>query len=124
MPALVVLVVKSGNEYGWRKDDVLNVIEAARKLGIAIIGGQVQYRLPNATCELYWLSYDSEDRKPNESWIDYCNRAAFECGEKFKSVAALDIEKELLTSFKLDKVLLSTIILSDYQVFILYFADQ
>ena len=33
--------IKSGNEYGWRKANVLEVIEAARQIPMATIGGEV-----------------------------------------------------------------------------------
>src|SRR5580693_7675601 len=90
---LLEKAIKSGNEYGWKKADVLEVIETARQIRMGTIGGQVQYVWPDATCELYWLSYDSEDRKDKENWAEYCDRTAFECSEKFKKLIITDIEK-------------------------------
>ena len=116
--------IKKGNEYGWKKEDVLEVIETARKLGLATIGGQVQYVLPQGTCELYWLSYDSSDRRRGERWSDYSDRSALECSEKFIKISALDIEKDLKASFHLEEALYEKVELSDHQVFILYFADN
>jgi len=117
--------IKSGNEYGWKKGDVLDVIEAARQTHLAAIGGQVQYIWPDAICELYWLSYDSEDRKTKEEWVSYCNRTAFECSEKFKKLLPVDIEKDAIKSFdfiqdKFEK----GVRLDDHQIFILYFNDR
>ena len=90
--------IKSINEFGWRQEDFLEVIEAAKQTHLAIIGGQVQYVLPDGTCELYWLSYDPTDRQLNETWLTYCDRTANECLEKFnKLIATTDIEKEALT---------------------------
>ncbi len=55
--------VMSGQEWGWRKQDILGAIVAAKGAGLANIGGQVQFVFPDGTCELYWKSYDSADRK-------------------------------------------------------------
>ena len=48
--ALLEKSTKSGSEYGWRQNDFLEVIEAARKLQIAIEGGQIQYEIGRASC--------------------------------------------------------------------------
>jgi hypothetical protein len=118
--------VKRGNECGWKQNDVLEVIEAARKVRMAIIGGQVQYLLPIGRCELYWLSYDSTDRNQNEEWINYCDRTADEVSKKFQQLLNIDIQAEAIKAFPnhlshngkpIDK-------LKDYQVFILYFEDM
>jgi len=123
---LIDKAIRSNNEYGWKQDDVLDVIESARKIHLATIGGQVQYVLPNATCELYWLSYDSSERKDKEDWLTYCDRSAFECSGKFQQLIKRDIERDAITSFAkmlshngkpIDN-------LNDYQVFILYFDDK
>jgi hypothetical protein len=68
--------IKSTNEFGWIQEDFSEVIKAARNAQLAVIGGQVQYVLPDGTCELYWLSYDPADRQINEPWLAYCDRTA------------------------------------------------
>jgi hypothetical protein len=42
-----------GRECAWRVADIPLVIEAARALNMVSIGGQLQFRFPNATCEVY-----------------------------------------------------------------------
>lgn len=122
---LLTKAIKSGNEYGWKKADVLDVIEAARQMKLSTIGGQVQYIWPDATCELYWLSYDSEEKSIKEDWASFCNRTAFECSEKFKHLITTDIEKEAIKSFELIKNKYeSGVILDDHQIFILYFDEN
>src|ERR1700712_871574 len=87
--------IKSGNEFGWQQTDFIETIEAARKLKIGIVGGQVQYVFPDGTCELYWLSYDSGERQAGENWLKYCNRTADETINKFKDlITKTDFEKE------------------------------
>jgi len=66
----------AGSEHGWRLQDVEDVVAAAQAARLATIGGQVQYQLPNATCEPYWLSYDASDRRTAELWVDYVERSA------------------------------------------------
>jgi hypothetical protein len=118
--------IKSTNEFGWRQEDFLEVIEAARQKFLAIVGGQVQYVLPDGTSELYWLSYDSTEREPSETWLTYCNRTAEECLDKFsKLIATTDIEKDALASFPFlaDKKK-SGVDISKFLTFILYFNDK
>lgn len=118
--------IQSANELGWTQEDFPKVIEAARQSKLAVIGGQVQYVLSDGTCELYWLSYDSDDRKINEPWLTYCDRAANECLEKFnKLITTTDIEKVALTNFPFlaDKKA-SNINISKFLTFILYFDDK
>lgn len=117
--------IRRGNEFGWRQHDFVDVVEAARQALIGIVGGQVQYVLPDGTCELYWLSYDPEDRRLDEDWITYCNRTADECIQKFKTlIATVDIEKEALDSFTfLQDKKAANVRISDYLTFILYFDD-
>jgi hypothetical protein len=117
--------IRSANEFGWRQNDFLEVVEAARQKHIAIVGGQVQYVLANRTCELYWLSYDPEERQLNEAWLTYCNRTADECINKFnKLILATDIEKEALNFEFLADQKNSGVNVNDYLTFILYFDDS
>ena len=50
------------------------VVEKAIEVGLGIIGGQVQFKFPEGTCELYWHKYDTIQRKPVENWKKYCQR--------------------------------------------------
>ena len=118
--------VKKGNEFGWRQSDFLEVIETARKLNLANLGGQVQYHFPDGTCELYWLSYDPTTRQQSETWTDFCTRTAIECKEKFQNlISQTNIEKEALENFDFLKDKKETgIKISDFLTFILYFDDS
>ena len=84
--------VKSNNEFGWKQADFHEVLEAATLKQLAIIGGQVQYIFPDATCELYWLSYDSTARKKNEIWSDFVLRSKNEVLENFENVIMKEIK--------------------------------
>jgi hypothetical protein len=117
--------VKSSKEFGWKQADFYEVIEAATLKQLAIIGGQVQYIFPDATCELYWLSYDSTARKKNEIWSDFVLRSKNEVMEKFENVIMKDINNEAIKSFEEIKTKVeSGIDISKHKIFILYFEAE
>ena len=66
---------KRGNEYAWRRKDLLRVADAAEKAGLASCGGQVQFRSTDGTFEIKWRSFDPEDRRENEAWNKYVVRS-------------------------------------------------
>ena len=117
--------IVSGKEYGWKRDDFKEVIEKAIDGGLGIIGGQIQFKLPDGTCELYWHKYDTTDRKPGEKWKNYCLRTKYECLNQFEN---LPTDKELIEegikSFDFLKVKNDKKIkLAEYLICILYFND-
>lgn len=117
--------VECENEVGWHEKDFVEAVEAARQIKLATIGGQVQYHFPDGTCELYWLSYDSTERRVGENWVDYCNRSATECIDKFKTlIATKDIEKEALEWDFIRAKKNSGVNINDFKTFILYFSDD
>lgn len=117
--------IESGNEFGWKQKDFKEVIETARKVPMAIIGGQVQYVFNDGTCELYWLSFDPEERQENEEWITYCSRSAKQANEKFdRLINETDFEKEALTFEFLKNKKEEGIDIDNYRVFIIYFNDN
>ena len=118
--------IQSGSEYGWRQSDFLEVVEAARKLQIAIEGGQIQYIFDEGTCELHWLHYYTQEFKEGENWINFCNSTAKECGEKFNQIVReKNIERDALENFKLVKDQAENgIVLENHKFFILSFEDK
>ena len=62
-------------EAAWRRADLLLLSNAARSIGLATTGGQVQLRLASATHELYWQDYDPGERRPDETWLRYADRS-------------------------------------------------
>ena len=73
-PARALADLQSG-EPAWRRADLPLLSNAARAVGLAATGGQVQLRLPSATHELYWQDYDPGERKPEETWSEYADRS-------------------------------------------------
>jgi len=124
--ALLEKSIQSGSEYGWRQQDFVEVVEAARKLQIAIEGGLVQYFFEEGTCELHWLHYYTEEIRKGENWVAYCNRTAKECTEKFQQIIRnRNIEKEALDNFSLVKEQLANgVVLENHKLFIISFEDK
>jgi hypothetical protein len=84
-----------GNEYGWTISSFPDAIAKAQTLGYACLNGQFQFRLDDATCEVYWLSPGSKDRAPGESWSDYSRRSCSEVLKGFQHLIAIsDFIKE------------------------------
>jgi hypothetical protein len=78
--------ITPGGEHAWRIDDVEDVIAAARAIGLACLGGQVQFQFPEGTCEAYWLSYNPAEQRPGELWQEYVSRSADETLAAFRRV--------------------------------------
>lgn len=123
---ILARAIRSGNEFGWRQQDIIEVVMAAKSVGLGIIGGQVQFVLPDGTCELYWFKYDTEERQSGETWPQYCDRTAKECIAKFqKLVDTTDFTKEGIQNFDFLKIKAAEgVDLSQYLAFILYFNDH
>jgi len=118
--------IVSGKEYGWKRTDFKEVIDKAVDVGLGIIGGQVQFKLPDGTCELYWHKYDTTDRKSDENWQDYCLRTKEECLNQFDKIpndSELIIEGIESFEFLKEKSKIK-IPLEDYLIFILYFNNS
>lgn len=79
-------VIVSGKEYAWKRTDFKEVLSKAVEVGLGIIGGQVQFKLEDGTCELYWYKYDTTERKPGENWKVYCQRTKEECLNQFEKI--------------------------------------
>ncbi|HET8860978.1 hypothetical protein [Marivirga sp.] len=117
--------IVSGNEYGWKRTDFKEVVDKAVEVGLGIIGGQVQFKLQDGTCELYWHKYDTTDRKLDENWKDYCQRTKEECLSQFEKIPTdKKLIREGIENFDFLKEKSKTNIeLSDFLIFILYFND-
>lgn len=76
---------KIDNEYVVKLSDVEGIVDIARKERIAVLGGQAQFRFPDATCEMYWINADPEPKDKKESWDDYVERSTSEFINLFKS---------------------------------------
>lgn len=89
--------VLRGNEYAWTPESFPLALERAEAHSLACLGGQFQFRLNDATCEMWWLAADSKERIPEESWADYCLRSCSEVRGNFERlVSKTDFSKEAM----------------------------
>jgi hypothetical protein len=96
LPAIITQgATLRGNEYGWEIDAFPNALAHAEALGYGCLGGQFQFVLQDATCEMYWLNADSRERGKGEAWSTYSHRSCSEvlCGFQ-RLVTSTDFKKE------------------------------
>lgn len=114
-----------GKEYAWRKDDVEEAILAAKQQNLATLGGEVQFRIPGITCELYWLNFDPTDKSDSEIWQDYVARGTSECITNFDRLCnATDFEKLGKENFGVLYDMAETEDIGAYLCFVLYFVTE
>jgi len=118
--------ILSGKEYGWKRTDFKEVLDKSVEIGLGIVGGHVQFKLPDGTCELYWHNYNTTDRKSGEDWTEYCKRTRVECLAEFKKLPTdKELIKEGIETFDFLKGKSETDIgLANYLIFVLYFNDS
>jgi hypothetical protein len=110
-----------GYEYAWRLADVPEALAAARTCGLACLGGQVQFRVPEATCELYWRSADAEPRQPGEPWAEYTTRSAAEVSARVQQLPVAELIAEGLQWPEIAALRDAGVDVSEYLCFVLYF---
>jgi hypothetical protein len=79
LPAIVTQgATLRGNEYGWEITAFTDALGHAEALGYGCLGGQFEFRLADATYEMYWLNADSSERLKDETWSTYSRRSCSE----------------------------------------------
>jgi hypothetical protein len=76
--------VSVGGEHAWRQHDVEEVLREAVAVGLACLGGQVQFQTREGICEAYWLNFDPQPQRESEAWSDYASRSSDEAQEGFR----------------------------------------
>jgi hypothetical protein len=68
---------RSDSEWGWPPESIPLVIDAAEKVGLLNVGGQLQFLMPEGTCECYWVEVDPlRDEPKGLAWPERVARAA------------------------------------------------
>ena len=83
---LLASASRRGDEYAWRKRDLLAVAAAAEAEGLASGGWQVQFRTPDGECALCWKSFYPGEMKGEESWPQYVSRSWEEARRKWQEL--------------------------------------
>ncbi len=76
----------SGTEYGWTIASFPTALASAQAKGLACLGGQFQFRLPDGIYEMYWLEAHASDRGVGECWTDYARRSCSEIRQQFQQL--------------------------------------
>jgi hypothetical protein len=114
-----------GNEYGWHPALFPEALANAQTLGYACTGGQFQFRLNNGTCEMYWLSADSDPRHEAESWLTYCERSCSEVKAGFqKLMSETDFRKQAQEWPPVKEAMAHGLDPIEKLVFVAYFVDE
>lgn len=114
-----------GNEYGWEPSLFPTALANAQALGYACISGQFQFRLDDGTCEIYWLSADSDPRHEAEKWLEYCERSCSEVKTGFqKLLSETDFQKQALEWGPVKEAIAHGLDPLEKLVFVAYFVDE
>lgn len=117
--------VSSGEEFGWKIKYFEEAVNIAISCNLACIGGQFQWKLPNGTCEAYWLKSDSTIKLESESWSQYVLRSNKEVLLGFNIILSsidFEFESNKFEFLKLEKQ--KGINISNYLIFVAYFVNQ
>ncbi len=115
-----------GNEYAWKPRDIPPVFRAAQRANLAVVGGQLQFRLPDATCELYWIQFKSSPKHSEETWSEFVQRSVAECSSQFSQLTEkYDFVTEGINAFaSLRRIKDSGTDVNEYVCFVVYFDEQ
>jgi hypothetical protein len=121
-PAILAKASLRGNEYAWPFEAVEDTIIAAQASGLATLGGQVQFRIPDGTCEMYWLDADASDRRDDEPWPEFVSRSARDVLAGFRQkVLSADFLAEARQWPILREKIDAGVNVMDFLCFVLYF---
>jgi hypothetical protein len=115
----------AGNEYGWVVSSFPSALTNAEAIGYACLGGQFQFRLDEGTCEMYWLSADSNSRREGETWKEYSKRSCCEVKHGFeKLLFETDFLKQGLEWFSVRGAMTKALDPMEKLFFVAYFVDE
>ncbi len=115
-----------GNEWAWKPSELPAVFQKAKELKIAAIGGTAQFRLPDGTCELYWISIDTKLPTDNETWEEYAIRSNDEAlAQLTHQTQTINFHREAANwSFVSEHTLDRGIDPLDFLCYVFYFSDE
>ena len=120
-PSILAKATLRGKEYAWPIACVEEAISAARASGLATVGGQAQFRIPEGTCEMYWLDADASERRACEPWPEFVTRSAQEFLARFQDkIVGADFLAEAQQWPILREKIEAGVKVLDYLCFVLY----
>jgi hypothetical protein len=64
------------NTWGWKYEDIPQVVNICRESGLAILGGKTGFFLPDGACDLYWKRAHPRLKTVHETWQQYVERSS------------------------------------------------
>ena len=123
-PEVLETAYRSGRELGWRLGQFPDALKHAAMAGVACIGGQFQWVLPDGTCEAYWLNADAASRQPDETWPNFVKRCEQQVLAGFTQMVSsvhFDVEADRFEFLKAKKA--QGISISEHLLFVAYFSS-
>jgi hypothetical protein len=65
----------TNNTWGWKYEDIPQVINICRESGLAILGGKTGFFFPDDACDLYWKKAQPGLKTIHETWQQYVERS-------------------------------------------------
>ena len=114
-----------GREYGWPPSVFPAIVARAQEHGLGCLGGQFQFRVPRATCEMYWLNADPSTRSSDEPWPQYVARTCTEVLAGFRHLLkSTDFRAEAARWADVPELSGPSASPEQYLCFVAYFVEQ
>jgi hypothetical protein len=90
----------TNNTWGWKYQDIPQVVNICRESGLAILGGKTGFFLPDGACDLYWKKAHPRLKTAQETWQQYVERSGYDFLRLIKELhEQTDFVKEGIHSF-------------------------
>jgi hypothetical protein len=90
----------TNNTWGWKYEDIPQVVNIYRESGLAILGGKTEFFLPDGACDLYWIKAHPRLKTAHETWPQYVERSGSDFLRLIKELhEQTDFVKEGIHSF-------------------------
>ena len=67
--------MSTNNTWGWKYEDIPQVVNICRESGLAVLGGKTGFFLPDGACDLYWKRAHPRLKTTHETWPQYVERS-------------------------------------------------
>jgi hypothetical protein len=61
--------------WGWKYEDIPQLVSFCRESGLAILGGKTEFFLPDGAYDLYWKKAHPRLKTVHETWPQYVERS-------------------------------------------------
>jgi hypothetical protein len=90
----------TNNTWGWKYEDIPQVVNICRESDLAILAGKTGFFLPDGVCDLYWKKAHPRLKTAQETWPQYVERSGTDFLRLIKELhEQTDFVKEGVHSF-------------------------